>query len=189
MDIAQDLLQQLSGEKVDQISRQIGADPGTTEQAISTAVPFLVSALAKNSSQQDGADALFNALQQDHDGGILDDVIGYLGNPEAANGRGILDHVLGNRQNVTENALSRQTGLNTASIGKLLAILAPLIMAYLGKRQRTDGFDPGSLSGYLEGQQQRAQERSPGMIGMLTELLDSNKDGSALDDILKKFSK
>jgi hypothetical protein len=188
MDITQDLLQQLSGEKVNQISQQIGADPGTTQQAISTAVPLLISALAKN-SQQGGAEALHQALQQDHDGSILDDVMGYLSNPDAANGRGILDHVLGNRQNVTENALSRQTGLNAASIGRLLAILAPIIMAYLGKTQRRDGFDPGGLSGYLEGQQQQARERSPGMIGMLTELLDANKDGSVMDDILKKFSK
>ena len=189
MDITQDLLQQLSGEKVDHISQQIGADRGTTMEAISTAVPFLISALAKNSSQQGGAEALHNALQRDHDGGILDDIIGYLGNPDSVNGRGILDHVLGNRQNVTETALSRQTGLNTASIGRLLAILAPIIMAYLGRTQRQGGFDPGSLSGYLEGQQQRAKERSPGMIGMLTDLLDSNNDGSVLDDILNKFSK
>ncbi len=189
MDITQVLLEQLSGDKADQISQQIGADRGATMQAISAAVPFLVSALARNSSQQDGAAALHQALQKDHDGSILDDVIGYLGNPDSGNGRRILDHVLGNRQNATETALSNQTGLNAASVGRLLAILAPIIMGYLGRTQRQGGFDPGSLSGYLEGQQQRSREASPGMIGMLTDLLDSNNDGSILDDVLKKFSK
>jgi hypothetical protein len=183
MDMMQVLLSQLSGGGLKQISQQVGADESTTNQAVSAAIPLLISALAKNALQPGGANALQSALQQ-HDGGILDNLGGRLGSPaETSDGSAILGHVLGNRQGSIENALSRQTGLNAGSIAKILMMLAPLVMGALGRAQRQNGFDPGSLSGYLNGQQRQAQSAAPDMMGTLTDLLDSNNDGSVLDDL------
>jgi hypothetical protein len=183
MDLVQILMQQLSGDGVKQISQQIGADEGTTNQAIGTALPVLISALAKNSSQQGGAENLHRALQN-HDGSILDDVSGYLnGSNAGSSGAAILDHVLGSRQNNVTNALSQQTGLDKGSILQLLSTLAPMLMGALGKTQAQGGFDPSSLSGYLNGQNQQMHANSPDMMGMVTSLLDQNKDGSILDDL------
>jgi hypothetical protein len=177
------VMQQLSGDGVKQISQQIGADEGTTNQAIGTALPVLISALAKNSSQQGGAEDLHRALQQ-HDGSILDNLSGVLGGGAGSStGEAILGHVLGNRQNNVTNALSQQTGMNAGSIGQLLTMLAPIVMGALGKAQAKSGFDPGALSGYLNGQRKQAQESSPDMMGMLTSLLDADKDGSIMDDL------
>src|SRR5262245_6186865 len=136
MDLMDILQQQLSGDSVKQISQQIGADEGTTNQAISSALPVLISALAKNSSQASGAENLHRALQKDHDGSILDDLSGYLsGGSGSSSGAAILSHVLGSRQNNITNALSQQTGLNTGSIVQLLTTLAPMLMGALGKTQ------------------------------------------------------
>lgn len=183
MDLMQILMQQLSGDGVKQISQKIGADESTTNQAIGTALPVLISALAKNSSQQSGAEDLHRALQ-DHDGGILDNLSGYLNEGSAgSSGAAILGHVLGNRQDNVTNALSQQTGLDKGSIFQLLATLAPMLMGALGKTQAQGGFDPGSLSGYLNGQKQQVQQTSPDIMGTLTSLLDSDKDGSIIDDL------
>jgi hypothetical protein len=188
MDILDLLNQQLSGGGLKQISRQIGADEQSTNQAISAAVPLLVSALARNTSQQGGADSLLRALQKDHDGSVLDDLMGYLGGGSApSTGPAILGPVLGDRQSTVQGGLAKQTGLDAASIGRLLVMLAPMIMAVLGKAQRQNGFDAGALSGYLNGQREQAQTASPDLMGSLTSLLDSNKDGSILDDIAKKI--
>jgi hypothetical protein len=184
MDLMQIVMQQLSGDGVKQIGQQIGADEGTTNQAIGTALPVLIAALANNSSQQNGAENLHRALQNDHDGSILDNLSGYLGGGNAtANGAAILGHVLGNRQDNVTNALSQQTGLDKGSIFQLLITLAPMLMGALGKTQAQGGFDAGSLSGYLNGQKQQAQASSPDMMGMLSSLLDQNKDGSIIDDL------
>ncbi len=189
MDLMQLLMQQLSGDGVKQISRQIGADEGTTNQAITAALPVLISALAANSSQPSGAESLQRALQKDHDGSILDNLSGFLGGGNTTSaGSSILGHVLGNRQGNIAGALSNQTGLNTGTIIQLLALLAPMLMGALGKTQAQNRFDPGSLSGYLNGQQQRSPAE-PNMMDMLTGLLDSNKDGSALDDLTNMASK
>ncbi len=187
------IMQQLAGGGLSQISRQIGADEETTSSALSAAVPMLLQALSRNASQPSGAQSLLGALDRDHDGSVLDDLAGFLGNPESANGAGILGHILGGKQQVVSKGLSQGTGLNMAQIGKLLTIAAPLVMGFLGRNKRQQNFDAGGLADFLGGQSQRAQEENPDMMGALGNLLDLDGDGSAADDVLgivgKLFSK
>jgi hypothetical protein len=182
--ISQMLTQQLSGGGLSQISQQIGADEQTTGQALSAAVPLLLSAMANNASQPEGAQSLHQALSQDHDGAIFNDLAGFLSNPQAVNGAGILGHVLGPKQDMVQTGLAQQTGLDAQSIGQLLLIAAPLVMGALGKTQHEQGLDANNLPSFLGQQQQLAQQSNPDMISLLGNLLDMDKDGSALDDIL-----
>jgi hypothetical protein len=182
--LTQQLMQQLSGDGISQISRQIGADEQTTGSALSAAMPLLVSALANNASKPEGAQALHQALAEDHDGSILNDMSGFLGNPQAANGAGILGHVLGAQQPAVTQGLAQGTGLDSSQVGQLLQIAAPLLMGALGQHQQQQGFDTNGLSAFLGGQQQAAHQSNPDMMSMLNSLLDMNRSGSALDDIL-----
>jgi len=182
--LTQQLLQQLSGDGLSQISQQIGADEQTTGSALSAAMPLLVSALANNASKPDGAQALQQALAKDHDGSVFNDMPGFLSNPQAANGAGILGHILGGQQPVVTQGLAQGTGLNSGQAGQLLQIAAPLLMGALGQQQQQEGFDTNGLSAFLGGQQQIAQQSNPDMMSMLNNLLDMDRDGSALDDIL-----
>jgi hypothetical protein len=182
--LTQQLMQQLAGAGLAKIGQQIGSDPQTTNSALSVALPLLVSALAKNASQPEGAQALHQALTKDHTGTILNDVSGFLDNPQAANGAGILSHVLGEQQPVATNALAQGTSLDSSQIGQLLQIAAPLVMGMLGKQQQQNGLTPNKLSAFLGRQQQTAQQSNPDMMGLVNSLLDSNQDGSSIDDIL-----
>jgi len=178
-DILKAVMGQLGGDGIGQIARSIGADKTTTSSAIGTAVPLLVSALAKNASNPAGAQALHGALARDHDGGILDDLMGFLGNPQSMNGVGILKHVLGGKMGAVQQGISKGSGLDSAAVGKLLMILAPIVMGFLGRQQKTQGLDAGALAGMLGGHGQQAS----GLLGSLNSLLDSDGDGSAIDDI------
>jgi hypothetical protein len=182
--LTQQLLQQLSGNALSKIGQRIGADEKTTGSALSMAMPLLVSALAKNAAKPEGAQALHQALAKDHDGSVLNDMSSFLGNPEAANGAGILNHVLGGQQQTVTKGLAQGTGLDSGQVGQLLQIAAPLIMGALGQKQQQQGFDTNGLSSFLGGQQQVAQKSNPDMMGVLNNLLDADRDGSALDDIL-----
>ncbi|HSB09117.1 MAG TPA: DUF937 domain-containing protein [Blastocatellia bacterium] len=179
------LTQQLSGSAISLISSKIGADSGTTSKALSLAVPLLISALARNSSTPAGAQALNQAIAKDHDGSILNDVAGFLGGGQSADGAGILGHVFGDRRGSVENGLAQSTGLDPSAAGSLLETVAPLVMGALGKTQKEQGLDADSLSAFLGGQHQQAQQTSPDLMGMLGGLLDSNKDGSVLDDVTR----
>ena len=72
---------------------------------------------AASSSRRLPAPGLQQAVQQDHDGSILDDIAGYLQgtanlSPRTTDGEGILGHVLGGQQPQLQQALSSQTGLS-----------------------------------------------------------------------------
>jgi hypothetical protein len=178
-----DMLQQrLGGDAVNQISKQLGTDPATTQTAIAAALPMLVGALARNAQDPGKAGALANALGR-HDGSVLDDVAGYLGRGNTGDGDGILGHVLGGRKETVQTGLGQAAGLDPAKAGTLLAMLAPLVMGALGKAQREKGLDTGGLAGMLGSEQQRAADAAPGVMGMLTSLLDRDHDGSVMDDI------
>lgn len=179
-----DMLTQLTqGDTVKMMSRQLGTNEKSTATAISAALPLLLTALARNSSSQDGAQSLHQALQQDHDGSVLDNLSGFLGNAEAGPGAGILRHLLGKKQDASQSALAKASGIDPASAGKLLIMLAPLLMGALGRAQRQDGLDAGGLAGMLQTERQNLQQKAPDLMGFATRFLDKDSDGSIVDDL------
>ena len=175
----------LGPDAVQQIGQRIGANPSQTNQAINAALPLLVAAMARNAADPARAQGLAHAVEEDHDGGLLDDLSGFLGAPQgrAADGNGILRHVLGNRRGAVEQQLGEGTGLGAAQMAQLLPLLAPLVMAALGKAKRQRGLDAGGLAGVLGGEEAQIRQRTPGLMGTLSGLLDRDGDGSAMDDI------
>jgi hypothetical protein len=168
----------------------MGTDQAGAQKAIGAALPALMAALAGNSRRQDGASALAAALEKDHDGGILDDLQGFLDRGETKDGEGILKHALGSRRPTVESEVAKQTGLDTSAISGLLPMLAPIVMGALGREKRQKGMDVGALAGMLSGEGQRAKEMAPGALSLLGGLLDDEGDGLDAGDIAdagKKF--
>ena len=181
--ITQMITQQLGGSASQKIAQRFGISESTANTAIQMAVPLLVTALARKASQPQEAQNLHQAVATDHDGSIFDNLAGYLGNPQSANGAGILGHVFGNQQPAIQNNLAQATGMDQNSAGGLLETLAPLVMGSIGQAQQQNGLDASGLSNYLNAQQQEAQATSPGAMRMLSSMLDQNKDGSSMDDL------
>lgn len=171
------LTQQLGGDTLEQISGVLGADERTTGKATGAAVSVLLGALSRNASKPDGAEALARALAKDHDGSVLDNLGSLIGNPDAGPGAAILGHVLGGRQGRVENGLSQATGLDRDSAGKLLAMLAPVVLGALGRQQRQGNLDPGAVAGMLDSESRSMAHREPNAAGMLGALLDTDGDG------------
>jgi hypothetical protein len=178
--IVEMILGQLGSQGLESLGTKIGLDENTTHSIVSTAIPLLTSALARNASSAQGAQALHGAIEKDHDGSILDDVMGFLGNPQSGNGAGILGHVLGNQRGTVEAGLAQGTGADSGKVG---SVLETLVMGALGKTTKEQGLDAQGLSRFLGAQQQQAQSSAPDIMGMLGGLLDSDKDGNVVDDI------
>lgn len=181
--ISQIITQQFSGAASKQIASRLGISEGTANTAIQIAVPLLLAALARNAAQPQGAQELHQAVANDHDGSILDNLMGYLGNPSTANGAGILGHVLGPQRVTAESNLAQAAGLDQGTAGNLMELVAPVVMGALGRTQQQTGLDSSGLAQYLGEQQQQQAAAAPGMMGMLSSMLDSNKDGSVTDDL------
>lgn len=192
--LTRDMLSQLQGAPLANISRQLGLPEDQAEDAISAALPLLVGALGRNASQPQGAEALFGALQRDHAGtdlgGLLGAVLGGGGQ-----GAGILGHVLGGQQGNAVRGLGAATGLDNDRMGQLLKMLAPLVMAYLAKRMFSStpapaGTSPlqptpASLGTALGEESQRIRQDSLGG-GLLGAVLDQDGDGDLdVNDLMR----
>lgn len=179
------LTKQFGGQILDSISQQSGVDKSQAGSILSSALPVLIGAMARNSSNQQGAESLHKALQKDHDGSILDDIGGFLSNSQSGPGAGILKHVLGARRGNVENALSKQTGVDSGAIGNILEMAAPILMGMLGKQQRQSNLDAGGLSSILKSGMDQMNRQAPASEGLLGQLLDQDGDGDIKDDVAR----
>ena len=170
----------LGKEVVDGISRSTDASAEQTQAVVSTALPTLLGALQNNASSSEGAQGILNAIGSKHDGSILDNLSGFLGNNDTADGNGILGHLLGNKQGAVEEAISGKPGVSSGTVSKILAMLAPIVMGYLGKQSRNNNVsDGGGLSDLLGGM---LGGQSGGNV--LGGMLDQNGDGKlGIDDV------
>ncbi|MEW6127441.1 MAG: DUF937 domain-containing protein [Acidobacteriota bacterium] len=176
------LNEQLSGDTIGQMSQTLGADESAVGNAIQAALPMLIGALARNSANEEGANSLHTALSNDHDGGILDNILGVIAGGGTDSSAGILGHIFGGRQQSVEQGISQSSGLDAATVARLLMMLAPIVMGALGKTQRQQGLDAQGVAGLLDQERQQQESSSP-LMGMLGQLLDRDHDGSAVDDI------
>lgn len=188
--ILDQVMEQLQGGGVGQLSQTVGVGEADVSKVIEGAVPALLAALTRNSGSADGASSLLGALDRDHDGSILDDVTGFLaGAGSADQGAGIVRHALGSRQARVENAISQGSGVDQASVGKIIAMLAPIVMGALGRANNQQGMDAGALAGMLGQERETARQRSPEAVDMLTKFFDADNDGSAMDELAEMGSK
>ncbi len=202
--------QQLDDKTVAQLSQQLGADPGTTRQAVPAALNALLGGLSQNVQRPGGAQQLENALG-DHDGGILDSLGGLGGLLGGGNtdGGGILGHIFGGHQPAVANQVGQRTGLNAGQAARLLMLLAPFVLSYLnrarqqrqqqapagnlgagsapasaGPMESSAGSGPfGGITDILSGERAQIEQAHPEHSGILGDLLDRNHDGSIMDDI------
>jgi hypothetical protein len=188
MDLTGLLNDALNSDTVKQISQQLGVEEGATSDAIQAAVPILLGGLANVSASQSGAASLLGALDRDHDGSILDDLGGFLGDYLSGRGAGILGHIFGEQEGAVERGVSQASGLDLSKVGPLLMMLAPIVMGALGRASREAGIGAGDLPKEL-GIAAQQTGGDQGLLGALNSMFDMNRDGSAIDDIAGMLSR
>ncbi|MFN2397515.1 MAG: DUF937 domain-containing protein [Gemmatimonadaceae bacterium] len=180
------LTSQLQGNTLSQMSRELAADETSTTQAISMALPMLIAGLASEVQTPAGAQSLNRALDEDHDGSLLDNVSKLFGPatsgasdvvvPRALNGAGILGHVLGGRLEPVQQGIGRATGLNSQQVGRLLMMLAPLAMAYLGRRKRQLGANANEIGSELQAERKDLERRAPDLGALFGQIFGGGRE-------------
>lgn len=169
---------------VNSASQQLGQKTSTTSSALSAALPLILGAMKNNAASPQGAEGLLGALSNsNHDGSILDNLGGFLGNSEGMkDGAGILGHIFNGKEQNIAKAVGAKSGMDMGQAMKLLQMAAPVILGYLGKQTRQNNVsDAGGienlLGGLLGGNGQQDQN-------LVSQLLDADGDGSVVDDII-----
>ncbi len=184
--LLESLSSQLGGSALEGMSRQLGTNKEQTANGMASALPLLLGALSRNSQSDKGATALSSALDRDHDGGILADVSGFLAGGDTSAGAGILKHLLGGKQARVQNGLAQSSGMDGAAVGKMLMMLAPMVLGAVGKEKRENKLDASGLAGLLGQERAEAERKSPQSAGLMGALLDTDGDGDVdVSDMLK----
>ena len=173
---------------ISMLGKQFGVNDSKTNGIIDMALPMLLSGLGRNAANESGADALANALDEDHDGSIMDKIQDVIVGKEdkQEEGNKILKHIFGDKEPAVLGALEKSSGENSSNVLGMLSTLAPLLMGFLGDQKKSQGLNTMDLAKMLQGQQAQADNQ----LGGLSKLLDMDGDGSIMDDILnlgKKF--
>lgn len=188
MNLLESLIGSDNEDVVNELAKQLGVGTADARKAAEQLVPALGRAINNNAATDSGLDSLINALDKgDH--------ASYLDNPSSLgqastqqDGNSILGHLFGSKD-VSRNIANygaKQSGLSSVLLKKALPILATLVMSSLSKKLLGRGKQSGSVFG---GGGNNNDIFGTGVAtkqnrGILATFLDSDKDGSIIDDLL-----
>lgn len=131
MSLESEILSQIDTE---QLARQLGTDPATAEAGAAEAIRTLVGGMAKNAQDPQGEAALAGALNQHAQASSLFNTPGLdLDQVDQEDGAKIVNHVLGAEPEQFGGLQAAATG-DSGMGGKLLKLLAPIVLAYIAKQ-------------------------------------------------------
>ncbi len=170
------------------VAGKVGTSEGETSSVLSSVLPSLVGGMINNASTQEGQSGLLGALLGgQHDGGILDNLSGFLGGDDHTDGANILGHVLGGNHENVQNQVSQNTGVSSDKVAMIMKIAAPILMGYLAKKAMGGGLTNDAstsgggltdiLGGLLGGGQAQQAPAQSGGGSLLTSILDQDGDG------------
>ena len=161
----------------DQIAARLGIDPATADAAIRQVLPALVGGLHANAQDPAGAASLAGAVGA-HDPALLDGGVN-VDQIDTADGAKIVGHVFGDNHQQVVNQLGGMGGASITSglVGKLLPLLAPIVMSFLAKRLLGGG-GSGAAAGGTGGA--TGGSGGGGLADILGSLLGGGKGGGSV---------
>ncbi len=175
------------------MASELGVSESQAKAGADALLPALLGGFKKQAQTQPGGlDGLLNMVQGLGGGSLLDDVVAPRPT-DVSRGNAVLGQVLGSKdvsRTVAQNAAS-QTGLDPALLKKMLPMLSMLVAGFMARQSGTaavapssDGGLGGALGGALGGLLGGGQATGATGAGGLASMLDLDRDGNPLDDII-----
>ena len=171
MNITDLLFDKSNADAITQFSNQFDVDESQAKSAISSLAKSLSLGLGQQTKNDKGLGGLLDALNKGNHSKYLDDPSRLGDEKTIQDGNDILGHIFGNKdvsRHVAKRA-SKETGLGSSLLKKMLPVVASMVMASLGKK--------------MLGGSSRSTSRNAS-TGFLTQILDRDHDGSMVDDVL-----
>ncbi|MBQ6455801.1 MAG: DUF937 domain-containing protein [Mogibacterium sp.] len=156
MDMNDILKMMIASGALEQISQQTGVSSKDAANVLEDVLPVLLMGMqgqAKNKNTQQG----FLQALQDHGKQDTSDMNRFLRNVDTDDGAKIVNHLLGSKQEEVAAKARKKSGIDTKTILKIMAILAPLLMTKMGntaqsKAKKSSSSDMMSVvGGMLDG--------------------------------------
>lgn len=155
------------------ISRQLNLSPNQVQDVLKMALPLMLGKIGQNTQSDEGANSLSRALDNhaNRQYRSAQDI-------DENDGKGILGHIFGNRgTDEVSREISEKAGVDKGSSMKILAMLAPLALAYLAKKKKNDNLDESGVRDLTRQYSDEMNQRSGGSLyDALKQLPDDNNE-------------
>lgn len=161
---------------LNQIAKNFGLGEAETKSVVAQLLPALAQGVRNNSNKDTGLEDLFGALSSGNHQQYIDqpDLLGNAATTKTGNS--ILGHIFGSKdvsRNVAAHA-AQKTGISSSIIKKMLPVIASMAMGALSKNAGNQGLLGSLLS---------SGSNKKSATGLIGSLLDSDHDGSVVDDL------
>ena len=173
---------------IQSMARELGVSEDQVRTGAEALLPAILGGFKKQAQTQPaGLDGMVGMLGGLGGGGLLDEVLAPRPT-DVSRGNDVLGHIFGTKEvsrTVTQNAASR-TGLDPALLGKMLPMLVMLVSGIMARQGAATSGAPSAggigdiLGGLFGGGQATSQSGTAGLASML----DLDRDGNPLDDII-----
>ena len=138
MDMENIMKMMLASGALEQVSGMLGVDDKSAESAIEVVLPMLLKGMKGQMQNEDTKYGFLQALN-DHSKDDTQDLKKAVRNVDVDDGAKIVNHLFGavEQEEVAAQAKKR-SGLDTKTILKIMAILAPILMSKMGKAAKTE---------------------------------------------------
>ncbi|MBQ3370398.1 MAG: DUF937 domain-containing protein [Mogibacterium sp.] len=122
---------------LDQVSGMLGVDGKSAESAIETVMPLLLQGMQGQMKNEDTRYGFLQALN-DHSKQDTRDLRQAVKTADVDDGAKIVRHLLGAQEEEVAAKAKKRSGLDTKTILKIMAIMAPILMSKMGQTAKAE---------------------------------------------------
>jgi outer membrane protein OmpA-like peptidoglycan-associated protein len=163
---------------VSKASSMLGEPDTAVGKGLGATLPALLGGIASRADDASFGSSLFELVRSpSNDDAVLGNVASLFGanggSPMKRLGGQLLGLLFGGNTSRFTNALSQYAGVKPSTALTLLNVGAPMVLAFLGKRARSDGLNASSLASLLSGQKDAIAAAVPAPLANMSRYPDT----------------
>lgn len=127
----------LSADTLSGLSNLTGSSNSDITNVLTEALPALLNGAKAQADDESTTEGFANALAQ-HAKDDTNDLAGFLGNVDLADGAKIVSHLLGSDKSDITSAVAKKAGVSSDTTNQIMSAVGPLLMSLLGQQADED---------------------------------------------------
>lgn len=201
--LLEQILQAGGGSAVNMIAGRFGINPAQAQSAIEALTPAIAGGFKNQATQSGGIEGLIGSVLGANHVAVGEDPTELARPGTTAQGNEILGAIFGSKEvsrQVAQHAANK-SGLSVEILKQMLPVLAMMAAGSMANKANSGGLggllgaamgggqSGGGILGNVLGAAMGGSQSNSGALGGLANMIDMNKDGNPLDDILGMLRK
>ena len=179
------LKEHLDNNAVEQIGVEAGTNEKETRSAIEATLPSILEGLARKAQKDSAGTAVNDAVEQESEGGLLDQLNDFIKKKEYEQPRGnykrggydAVEDVMDGKHERAAEGVGAAAGIDVQKALKIMAMVAPVVLAVMARMKKSKQMAPTEVNDWVQQERKSAEQTSPDGMGIIKSMLDQDGDG------------